>query len=103
MGRYTAHWQEHRRRSIRGLVYVLLWFVLALPAVAAISFGVERVTGEFPAGLLIGLLLAWLVGFTVMVLRFGKVTCPKCNARFTQGRGVTRCLACGLGIGQEEP
>ena len=103
MGTYTAHWKEHRRRSIRGLRIVFAWFVLGLPATALVCFGVEQVTGDYPAYLQIGLLLAWLVVFTMMVLRFGKVTCPKCNLQFVQGRGVSRCPGCGLLIGPEEP
>ena len=103
MGTYTAHWKEHRRRSIRGLLYVLAWFALALPATAGICLLVERSTGAYPAPLQIGLLLAWLVGFTLLVLRFGRTACPKCGTIFVQGRGVSRCPACGLGIGQDEP
>jgi len=103
MGTYTAHWKQHKRRSIQGLIYVLLWFVLGLPAIAAICLGVERRTGEYPGYLNAGLLVLWLVVFTVMVLRFSKVSCPKCSHRFSQGKWVTKCPECGLGIGQEEP
>ena len=82
---------------------MLLWLALALPATALICLGVQRLTGEYPGYLHVGLLLVWLVGFTVMVLRFAKVSCPKCGARFSHGKWVTRCPECGLGIGQEEP
>ena len=102
MGTYTAHWQQHRRRSIRGTIYVLLWLVLGLAAIAGICIGVEHLTGEYPAYLNIGLLVVWLVVFTAMVLRFSKVTCPKCSHRFSHGKWVTKCPQCGLGIGQED-
>ena len=102
MGTYTEHWRQHRRRSIRGLVYVLLWLVLGLGAIALTCFAVQQRTGEYPAYLNAGLFGVWLVVFTRMSLRYSKVSCPRCQHRFSHGKWVTRCPGCGLGIGQEE-
>ena len=81
---------------------ILLGAGLAFSAIALICLGVQDLTGEYPGYLNAGLLLLWLVVFTVMVLRFSKVTCPKCSHHFSQGKWVVRCPECGLGIGQED-
>ena len=103
MGTYTEHWMKHKRRSIRGLLWVLLLFVVGLPFTALVAIGMERITGSYPAYLHLILLLFWLIVFTILVIRFSRVVCPRCNEHYSHGKWVLSCPKCGLRIGQEEP
>ena len=103
MGTYTDHWQTHRRTGRRGTLVVLAWLVVGLPLTAVVALGVERLTGSYPGYLHAGLIALWLVVFTVLVLRFSRVLCPRCGTRYSLGKWVMRCPSCGLAIGQEEP
>jgi hypothetical protein len=103
MGTYTEHWKQHRRRGLKGTLYALLWLIIGLPCTALVALGVERLTGDYPCYLHAGLIVLWLIAFTATILRYSKVTCPRCDTTFSQGKWVTRCPKCGLGIGQEDP
>ena len=103
MGTYTEHWKQYKKRNIKGFMYVVLMLVVALPATALISLGVEQLTGEYPAYLHIGLLAIWLVGLIMLALRFSRVICPRCDTRYTQGKGRADCPNCGLRMLQEDP
>ena len=103
MGIYTEHWNQHKKRNIRGLLYVLLMLVVALPATALISLGVEKLTGEYPAYLHIALLVIWLVGLTMLALRSSRVICPRCGTQYSHGKGLADCPKCGLRMLQEDP
>jgi hypothetical protein len=103
MGTYTEHWKQYRKRNIRGVVYVLLMLVIGLPVTALISLGVEQLTGEYPAYLHVGLIVIWLVVFTMLILRYSRVLCPRCGTQYTHGRGLADCPKCGLKMLQEDP
>lgn len=96
MGPYTAHWQEHARRVRRGVFRILLLVVLGLPATVLLSFAVGTFTDEYPVWVQIPASLVWLVAFTVMAVRYSRVTCPRCARVYTQGKGLATCPQCGL-------
>ncbi|MET0280854.1 MAG: hypothetical protein ABW278_06965 [Steroidobacteraceae bacterium] len=103
MGTYTGHWNQYKRDSIRGVIRLLLLFAVGLPLTVLIALGVQRLTGSYPAYLHIGLLLLWLVSFTVLAVRHSRVLCPKCGTQYSRGKGLCNCPKCGLRMLQEEP
>jgi hypothetical protein len=103
MGIYTEHWNQYKKRNIRGVLYGMLMLVIALPATALISLGVEELTGEYPAYLHIGLLVIWLIVLTMLILRYSRIICPRCSTQYTHGKGLADCPKCGLRMLQEDP
>jgi tellurite resistance protein TehA-like permease len=103
MGAYTEHWNQHKKRNVRGMLYVLLLLVVGLPVTALIPLGIEQLTGDYPVYIQLALLVVWLVVFTMMIIRFSRATCPRCGAQYTHGRGLVDCPQCGLRMLQEDP
>ena len=103
MGAYSEHWERYRRQSLRWLAYLALLLVLGLPTTALVALAVERVTGEFPALLQLGLLAIWLVVFTVAAIRASRVPCPRCETVYSRGKGLCNCPGCGLRMLQDDP
>ena len=103
MGIYSRHWQAYKRESLRGLLYLALLLVVGLPATALVALGVGRITGINPVYLQLGLLIVWLVVFTLVALRYSRVTCPRCNTVYSRGKGLCNCPQCALRMLQDEP
>lgn len=49
---------------------------IRLPLTALIAIGVQRATGSYSVYLHLGLLIAWLVGFTTLAMGALRVICP---------------------------
>ena len=103
MGIYTAHWNLYRARSRKALLHWLLLFAVGLPLTGAVALGGMALTGRYPFHLHVASLLAWLVVFTVLAVRSARVDCPRCNTRYSRGRGLCNCPKCGLRLLQEDP
>ncbi len=103
MGTYTEHWNNYKRNSVRGLLYLLLLFIVGLPATALVAIGIEQLTSSYPIYLHVGLLLVWLVMFTMLLVRYSRVICPRCDAQYSRGKGLCNCPKCGLRMLQDEP
>lgn len=103
MGIYTEHWSNYKRRSVRGIVHLLLLLAVGLPLTVLVAIGVERLTGSYPIYLHVGLLLLWLVFFTLLAVRYSRVSCPRCDATYSRGKGLCNCPKCGLRMLQDDP
>lgn len=103
MGKYTEHWNDYKRSTVRGLLYLLALFVVGLPLTALIAVGIQHFTGSYPVYLHIGLLLIWLMAFCVLVVRSSRVVCPRCGTRYSRGRWLSNCPQCDLRMRQDEP
>ncbi len=103
MGTYTDHWNKYKRESVRGVIYLLLLFAVGLPLTALVALGVQRFTGTYPFYIHIALLLFWLISFTVLAVRYSRVVCPRCSAKYSRGRWLCDCPKCGLRMLQDEP
>jgi cation transporter-like permease len=103
MGTYTEHWNTYLGESKRNTVVALLFLVFGLPATAVIAYLVGLVTGEYPVLVQVGLLVVWLVVFTVHVLRSTRIVCPRCATTYGQSKWQRACPSCSLPILQEEP
>jgi hypothetical protein len=103
MGMYTEHWNNYKRNSVEGMLYLPLLFVLGLPFTALVAIGVERWSGRYPIVLHVGLLLVWLVVFTMLLVRYSRVSCPRCGTQYSRGKGLCDCPKCGLRMLQDEP
>jgi hypothetical protein len=103
MGQYTAHWQAYAKSQKRDLLSFALLFGLGLPATALLSFGLQRLTGEYPVWIHLSALLVWLLAFTRLVLRGVRVTCPRCATVYSRGKYLCDCPSCGLRMLQEDP
>lgn len=103
MGSYTEHWNQYKRQSVRGVVYLLLLFAVGLPLTAIAALGVQKLTGTYPFHFHISLLIVWLVSFTVLAVRYSRVVCPRCNAKYSRGRWLCDCPRCGLRMLQDDP
>ncbi|RZA29070.1 MAG: hypothetical protein EOP02_05555 [Proteobacteria bacterium] len=103
MGLYTEHWNRYKQDSVRGTSRMLLLFVLGLPATALVAVGVQKLAGDYPVYLHIGLLAIWLVAFTALSVRYSRVTCPRCQARYSRGRWLVNCPKCDLRMLQDDP
>lgn len=103
MGTYTDDWNKYKRDNIRGVVRLLLLFVVGLPLTVLVALGVQWLTGSYPAYLHIGLLLLWLVSFTLLAVRHSRVVCPRCSTQYSRGKWLSNCPQCGLRMLQDEP
>lgn len=103
MGTYTEHWNRYKHDSVRGLLHLLLLFIVGLPITALVAIGMERWTGRYPIFLHVALLLIWLVIFTALLIRHSRVVCPRCGTRYSRGKWLCDCPKCGLRMLQEEP
>src|SRR5690349_4151590 len=103
MGTYTAHWEEYKKNSVRGLCYLGLLVVLGLPGTALVAYGVDQITGAYPFNLHLGLLVAWLFAFAWLAIHASRVICPRCRAKYSRGKGLSNCPQCGLRMLQDEP
>ena len=100
MGQYTRHWNRYRRDRKRGLLYIVLLFVVGLILLAAVSFMVARYTLA-PLPVLIGGLFLWIVVLVFLLVRQWRVICPRCGERYLRGKHHA-CPDCGLGYLQED-
>ena len=103
MGTYTDHWNRYKRESVRGVIRLMLLLGVGLPLTALVALGVQRLTGEYPFHLHISLLIAWLVAFTALAVRYSRVVCPRCDEKYSRGRWLCDCPKCGLRMLQDEP
>lgn len=103
MGTYTNYWNQYKRQSVRGVTHLLLLFAVGLPLTALVALGVQKLTGDYPFLLHISLLVVWLISFTVLAVRYSRVVCPRCSARYSRGKWLCDCPKCGLGMLQDEP
>ncbi|MBK6488500.1 MAG: hypothetical protein IPF98_16975 [Gemmatimonadetes bacterium] len=101
MGQYTEHWAEYRRGSNRRTLQ-LLAFVLLLPLIALLGYGVSTVI-DGGVQLTAALLLVWLIEFTRRALGASKVPCPRCSTVYMRGRSLVDCPKCGLRMLQDDP
>lgn len=103
MGIYSAHWNDYRKESRKGVFHLALLLVLGLPGTALVAYGVGQFTGEYPFHVHAGLLVAWLVAFASLAIRYSRVVCPRCRARYSRGKWLSNCPQCGLRMLQEDP
>ena len=102
MGIYSEHWDKYKKESRKNLLLLGLLIVLGLPATAVLAFFASRFTGEYPFYLHAGLLVAWLVVFTLLAIRSSRVICPRCDTTYSRGKGLSNCPQCGLRMLQDE-
>jgi hypothetical protein len=104
MGTYTEYWNTYQRRTRRNTLLILLFVAVGLPATAGIAWLVGKARGgDYPAGVQIALIVAWLVALTVFVLRSSRIDCPRCATRYTHTKAQRQCPSCALKILQGEP
>ena len=103
MGMYTEHWNSYKRNSVRGVIYLLLLIAVGLPFTALVALGGKRLTGSYPIHLHIGLLALWIIAFTVLAIRYSRVSCPRCGTTYSRGKWLCNCPKCGLRMLQDEP
>lgn len=103
MGMYSEHWNDYRKESLKGLWTLGLLVALGLPGSARVAWGVSQFTGDYPFVLHAGLLIAWLVAFTLLAIRYSRVTCPRCRTTYSRGRWPSNCPRCGLRMLQDDP
>ncbi|GAB1343431.1 hypothetical protein MASR1M101_25580 [Gemmatimonas sp.] len=102
MGTYTEHWDRHKRLAVRCTLQALALVGLGLPLVAAVGYLLSPLS-ELTMFLFALVMVAWLVGFIVLVVRGSRVDCPRCQAAYSRGKYLVNCPRCGLRMFQEEP
>lgn len=102
MGAYTEHWDRYKKRNIKGTLYALLLFAVGLPAVALVGMWLEPFDTSDTA-VFVGLLVLWLSALTILLVRFSKVVCPRCQTNYSRGKFLANCPQCGLRMLQEDP
>lgn len=102
MGLYTEHWENYRKRTLRGTLYALLMLALGVPAVAALGYLLQPLDNVRTA-LLVGVILFWLSVLVTVALRHSRVVCPRCETRYSRGKYLVNCPKCGLRMLQESP
>lgn len=102
MGAYTEHWERHKKRSVRGVLYALLVIAVGVPSAAVVGMLLEPLD-SIDTCVLIALLVGSLIAFTIILIRFSKVLCPRCQTEYSRGKFVTNCPKCGLRMLQENP
>ena len=102
MGLYTDHWARYRQQSNRRTLQALLVVGVGLPATAACGYLLSPLTNVRTA-VLVAIATAWLVTFTLLVLRGSRVDCPRCLTRYARGKLLFNCPRCGLRMLQEDP
>jgi hypothetical protein len=105
MGLYTQQWDQYKKHNVRGILNVFLLIIVGLPVTILLPLGLQELTGgDYPVYLQLGLLVIWLAGFTMLVIRYSYVMCPRCGTRYSKhNRGITACPQCGLRLLQEDP
>lgn len=103
MGIYTEHWKSYKRNSVRGILYMFVVVVVGLPFTVLVALGGERLTGSYPFYLHVGLLLLWLVIFTVVAIRYSRVVSPRCHTTYSRGKWLCNGPKCGLRMLQDAP
>ncbi len=103
MGTYTEYWNTYQRESKKNALLAVLFLIVGLPATAVIAWLVGLVTGEYPVLVQVGLIVVWLVVFTVHVLRSTRITCPRCSTKYGQSKWQRQCPSCALAILEDGP
>ena len=103
MGTYTEHWEQHKQFQRKGLVRILLLLIGAF-AVQGLTAYLLNVFDVYSLDWLHAVIMVvWLIIIIPAIIRYSRVTCPRCQNVFVQGKGVSACDKCGLRILQEEP
>jgi MFS-type transporter involved in bile tolerance (Atg22 family) len=103
MGIYTAQWAEQRKTAKKNIVKFLILFVVALPIAVLASYLAERFSLQPAIVFLLAPLLAWLIAFTVLVVKSSRMICPRCSTRYSRGKYLSNCPKCDLRMFQEDP
>ena len=100
MGQYTDHWAAYQRAANRRTLQ-LLGFVLLLPLIALLGYGLSTVT-DIAIHITGALLIAWIIVFTRLAVRASRVPCPRCSNVYSRGKHLVNCPQCGLRMFQED-
>jgi hypothetical protein len=102
MGIYTEHWEQYKRRNVRDTLWALVLIVLGFPAIAFLGYLLSPLDNVRMA-VLGGAIVLFLGVFTSRMLRASKVSCPRCQTRYSRGRSLVDCPKCSLRMLQEDP
>src|ERR1044071_4887510 len=102
MGAYTEHGERYSKRNARGVLYALLVVGVGLPTAAGVGMLLEPMD-TVDLVIFVGVLVLWLITLTMVLIRFSKVSCPRCQTQSSRGKYLTKCPSCDLRMLQEEP